>query len=176
MPRITCPGCRTSLQPEKRYVNCPWCGTPLQTAYAELAESRLPKREARLSTAEVLAIGCISLAGLSLILMGFGWPLLPAPVEREQIQVVTTGLAICQQRLARPSRSGRAQVPPRVANQGTGAEFYYEWPDGSFYFERPDGVPEPMRATCRGKIATGRLTELTLNGEDELADKAIPLY
>lgn len=168
MSNITCPGCSNPLRVEKRYVNCPWCGTPLSPAYVELAQRLPPKRAPLLSVGEMLAAGTVAVAGLTLIFLGSGWSAPRAPADREQTQVVSSGLTICQQNLSRPSRSGKAQVPPRVANQGAGTEFYYEWPEGSFYFERPDGAPVPMRATCRGRLATGRLTELTLNGIDLL--------
>jgi len=171
MPSITCPGCGASLLVEKRYVNCPWCGVPLASAYAERAEQTITDRRAWLSKPELLAVSTVAAAGLLLIVLGSGWSAPPLAKDREQFRILT-GLSICQQRLVRHSRSGRMDVPPRVSNQGGAAEFFYEWPEGAFYFERADGLPVPMRATCRGRIATGRLTELTLNGDDILASAA----
>lgn len=168
MTSIRCSKCDATLLVKKRYANCPWCTAPLDAAYIERAERKPPKPAPWLSAAEALVVGAVAAAGLVLVTLADGWSAPPHRADRGPVQVVTTSLSICQQRLARQTRSGRIEYPPRVANKGSGAEFFYEWPDGSFHFEQADGLPVPMRATCRGRIASGRLIELTLNGVDLL--------
>jgi hypothetical protein len=75
-------------------------------------------------------------------------------------------LATCQSRIAGLSFTGEIQMPPNVKNYGTFPNFYFVWPKGSFYSTNLNGVLKAASATCRGDLRSGRITELSLNGED----------
>ena len=79
---------------------------------------------------------------------------------------VARALAACQARIAALSVGGKVSAPPPAKNYGTLPDFYFVWPRGVFFYADSEGVLNAASATCRGDVATGLITELSLNGQD----------
>ncbi|WP_306393424.1 hypothetical protein [Telluria beijingensis] len=89
-------------------------------------------------------------------------PIASATTEEQ----VARALATCQARIAALSVGGKVPAPPPAKNYGTEPEFYFVWPKGVFFYADSEGVLNAASATCRGDVATGLITELSLNGQD----------
>lgn len=103
------------------------------------------------------------------LFFGFLFFRMAVPSE-EQIRKerVARALLACQKSLVGQALFGNAEMPPPVANYGSGDEFYFTWPIGSFYFKNGFGASIKMSASCIGDISTGKIRQLTLNGKDVL--------
>lgn len=75
-------------------------------------------------------------------------------------------LMTCQKRISALSIGVKVPLPPAARNYGTPPDFYFVWPKGTFYYSDSEGVLNAAAATCRGDLATGLITELSLNGRD----------
>ena len=164
MPNIRCPACGSSLQRRKRYVNCPWCGQPLAAVYkAQPFEAGDAYRS--WPTWKGWA-GAAALTVPAACLVFIGDRLMEPIAGLSADEQVARALAACQARIAALSVGAKVPAPPPAKNYGTLPEFYFVWPRGVFYYADSEGVLNAASATCRGYVATGLITELSLNGQD----------
>ncbi|WP_314439442.1 hypothetical protein [Massilia timonae] len=78
---------------------------------------------------------------------------------------VSAALLACQKRIVGLVELGGAEMPPYSKNWAKGDEFHFAWPTGSFHFKNGFGAAVPMSASCTGRISTGQIEQLTLNGK-----------
>lgn len=167
MPQILCPSCRSPLQRRKQYVNCPWCGQPLADTY--LVQPFKAGASYRTWPTWKSWAGASAIAALAGYLVFIGDSRMEPIAGLRPDELNARALAACQARISALSIGGEVPAPPPTKNYGTAPEFYFVWPKGVFFYSDDEGVLNAASATCRGDIATGLITELSLNGEDVTA-------
>lgn len=111
-----------------------------------------------------IAIICVPAILICIGLIGYR-AFVPSESQRYD-RAVSDALHLCQRAIASVAEYGDADTPPYTRNYGTQGEFYFAWPQGSFEFTNGFGAKVKMSASCNGKVSTGEITSLTVNGKD----------
>jgi hypothetical protein len=163
MPKIQCPTCKSAISSRKAYASCPWCGAALPEQLAEHFRVENSRRKNWRALKEW--VGALVVVTFSGCLITLGYSRID-PETTDYAWRTQKVLATCQSRIAGLSFTGEIQTPPDVKNYGTFPDFYFVWPKGSFYSTNLNGMLKAASATCRGDLRSGRIIELSLNGED----------
>ena len=163
MPKIQCPTCKSPISGRKAHAICPWCGSTLPVLSVENFSGQ--NRNCRTWHAWKKWASALVVLTFAGYLISLGNSRIDPDVADHSWKT-HRALATCQSRIADLSVTGEIQTPPDAKNYGTYPEFYFVWPKHTFYDTNPDGVLNPASATCRGDLRSGRIIELSLNGED----------
>lgn len=176
MPAVQCPGCKAHISIPSLH-DCPRCKAPLpspllskpmpaspQTIYAPgpafltTGSEPQPTKKALV----ILGLGAILLCA-GLLIYNVVFP----SAEKLRQTAISKALTGCQFAIKSLAQYGDADMPPYVPNQARSEddEYYFAWPRGSFEFTNGFGAKEKMSASCIGKLSTGEIAQLTLNGQ-----------
>lgn len=170
MAAIQCPGCKAQLS-VKGLVNCPLCQTYLNPPHHQ-AEARAAARETRAILGRSFAAkvkdaaAWFAIVAMGVVVLGIAASILSPSTEKTQHSRMIDALARCQHAIQATAQYGDAEMPPYVPNYGRADEFYFAWPPGSFHFTNGFGARVKMSASCIGRISTGEIQHLTINGKD----------
>lgn len=170
MPAIQCPGCKAPLS-VKGLVDCPLCGAylnpPHHRAATRAANSAANAIAIKSAASNAMGLGAwLGVVAIGALIVAAVTSVIAPSAEKKQHTQVISALTNCQQTIKSTAQYGDAQMPPYVQNNGSNDEFYFAWPAGSFYFINGFGAKVRMSASCTGRISTGEIQHLTVNGKD----------
>ena len=164
-----CAGCGTFLT-GKYLTTCPRCGTAFNPADRyKKTQATLPASipsasiSSRSSSESIGRIIIVSVTVVAAVAIYANWS---PSTNRQQAIDISSSLRVCQDAILSQAKFGDSETPPAVPNHGSGDEFYFAWPHGSFHFKNGFNASVKMSASCIGKISTGQITSLTVNGQD----------
>lgn len=161
-----CPLCRAPMKPLPGRVNEPrGNGQPAPAAHAKPSPPvfRAPVRY-KFSGRDWFALVCVSAIVILLVMIVYR-VIVPSDSKRHD-DAVREALHLCQSAITSVAEFGAAETPPYAQNYGKQDDFYFAWPKGSFEFTNGFGAKVKMSASCNGKVSTGQITSLTVNGKD----------
>jgi hypothetical protein len=154
MATLTCTGCGAHLALSGR-ADCPRCHTALPGPAASTTP-HVPPHAGSLMPRLALAV-------IVVLVVLIGYRVAVPSAAQQYERHVASALYTCQHALSGRLPSGT--TPPFTRNFGSGDEFYFAWPAGSIPL--PDGSTG-FSASCIGRVSTGQITQLTINGRDVL--------
>lgn len=185
MAGVTCAGCSTHIT-VRGLDTCPICQAPVTPIPDDRLKPLNPVRAAATPAptpatqpaATVKApgmggseiVGAIVIAIVVVVVASIAWAMRSPPQDNTRNQAISKALVACQYAIHSTAQFGGADMPPYTKNYARSQddEFYFAWGPGSFEFPNAFGARVKMSASCIGKLSTGEIKYLTINGKDIL--------
>lgn len=161
-----CPICRAPMKPLPSNAEIAHAAAkPIHAAHIRpVPEPRKSPARYKYTVRDWIAIICVPAILICIGLIAYR-AFVPSDSQRHD-RAISEALQLCQRAITSIAEYGAADTPPYTQNYGKQDEFYFAWPKGSFEFTNGFGARVKMSASCIGKVSTGEITSLTVNGKD----------